>query len=194
MNFIAYAHLIPVIDGGIQVAVTKQGTLRRADWRAHVACPTRRCLECIGQYNAGDVSLERNGQFDDPSYIAGLPPGHPIRANENVFAFSMSAASLEVLQLLTMLVAPMDVVSPGAQLYHFVPGTMDAPDFTPCRETCPYPDLIARGESTGIVVTALHARAAESRAARAVATSARVSKPRTRWQLLCAFLRRDDST
>lgn len=166
MNFIAYAHLIAIVDGGIQVAVTRSGKLRHADWRAHTACPTRRCLECIGQYNSGDVSLERNGLFDDPSYIAGLPREHFVHASENVFAFSMAAASLEVLQLLTMIVAPQGVVSPGAQLYHFVPGVMDAADFSPCTASCPYPELTARGEATGIIVTATHDRAERSRASR----------------------------
>ncbi len=123
-------------------------------------------MECIGQYNAGDVSAERDGFFDDPSYIAGLPKDHPIRANENVFAFSMSAASLEVLQLLTMIIAPIGVVSPGAQLYHFVPGIMDQPEFGGCKEKCPYPRLIGRGDTTGFVVTAQHRRAEESRATR----------------------------
>jgi hypothetical protein len=166
MNLIAYAHLIPVVDGGVQVATTKAGKLRRADWRAHVAVPGRKCLECIGQYNSGEVSAERDGYFDDPKYIETLPTDHPIRANENVFAFSMSAASLEVLQLLTMVVAPHDVANPGAQLYHFVPGYMEEPDFGSCNDGCPYSGVTARGDITGFVVTANHKRAEAAREAR----------------------------
>jgi len=167
MNFAAYAHLIPVVDGGIQVGVTRAGRLRRADWRAQIAAPGRRCLECIGQYDPGQVSAERDGYFDDPRYIAGLPPDHPIKAKENVFAFSMSAASLEVLQFLTMVIAPLGVATPGAQHYHFVPGLMEEPDFRGCDETCLYPSLTARGEGTGIIVTARHAAAEQAREERA---------------------------
>jgi hypothetical protein len=167
MNYAAYAHLIPVVDGGIQVTVTKRGTLKSADWRAHIAAPMRRCLECVGQYNAGDVSLERDGRYDDAVYIAGLPKDHPMRANENVFAFSMSVASLEVLQLLMMVVAPSSVSSPGAQLYHFVPGFMDESDHRGCEDRCIYRNYIARGDRGGLTVTAKHARAEEARAARA---------------------------
>ena len=168
LNFIAYAHLIPVVDGGIQVEAKPTG-LRRADWRAHVAGPEHRCLECLGQYNSGLVAAEREGYFDDPKYIAGLPADHPLRRNENVFAFSLSAASFEVLQMLMMVIAPLGIASSGAQMYHFVPGILDQPDFRPCIDNCPYIGLISKGDSTGLVVTGQHQRAEMIRQARAAA-------------------------
>lgn len=166
MNFIASAHLIPVIDGGIRVTVTKHGKLRGADWRAHIATPGRRCLECLKQYDPGLVSVERDGYLDDPTYIAGLPIDHPIRANENVFAFSMAAASLEVLQFLMMVVAPLGITSPGAQIYHFVPGNLDAPVTTTCEGTCIYPSLTGKGDRTGATVTGKHPVAEQRRSKR----------------------------
>jgi molybdopterin-synthase adenylyltransferase len=167
LNFIAYAHLLPVVDGGIQVETKGEAGLRRADWKTHIASPDRRCLECLGQYNAGLVSAEREGYFDDPKYIAGLPADHPVRRNENVFAFGLSAASFEVLQMLMMVIAPFGIANAGAQMYHFVPGLLDEPRFEPCNENCPYPGLIARGDSTGLVLTALHKKAEEARMGRA---------------------------
>lgn len=162
LNFIAYAHLIPVVDGGIQVAM-KSGKLRRADWKAHIASPERRCLECLGQYDSGLVAAEREGYFADPRYIAGLPEDHPILGNENVFAFSLSTAAFEVLQMLMMFIAPLGVASPGAQMYHFVPGILDEPNMRPCEDGCPYAGLIAKGDTTGLRVTARHFQAEEER-------------------------------
>ena len=47
-----------------------------------------------------DVSLDRSGKLDDPDYISGLSKGERARlSRRNVFAFSLSVASHEVLQL-----------------------------------------------------------------------------------------------
>lgn len=166
LNFIAYAHLIPIVDGGISCEPTSnlQG-LRRADWRAHVVEPGRRCLECLGQYDPGLVSVERDGYLDDPNYIDRLPKDHPGRRSENVFAFSLAAASLEVLQLLYLVIAPLGLADVGAHMYHFVPGRLDV-DNRSCDEACFYPTLVARGDCSGLGFTGRHARAEQSRLAR----------------------------
>jgi len=166
LNFLAYAHLIPVVDGGVFVESREGRALRRADWKAHVAAPGRRCLECLEQYDPGLVAADRDGYFDDPRYIAGLPEDHPLRRNENVFAFSLSAASFEVLQFLMMAIAPLGIANAGEQMYHFVPGILDAPGFNICKENCQYPLLTAKGDSTGLVVTGRHKKAEEARSAR----------------------------
>jgi hypothetical protein len=169
LNFIAYAHLIPVVDGGIAVALTKRRTLRGADWRAHVAASGRRCLACIGQYDPGLVSAEREGYLDNPAYIQRLPEDHPVRRNENVFAFSMATASLQALQALSMVVAPLGIANTGEQMYHFTTGRLDVEQPRGCEDGCPYPQLTARGDRTGLVVTAVHPKAEDARRARASA-------------------------
>lgn len=167
LNFIAYAHLIPVIDGGIQIQLNeRRHTLRHADWRAHTAIPTRPCLECLRQYDPGLVASERDGLFDDPNYIAGLPKNHTLKRNENVFAFSMSVASLEVLQFLYMVVSPAGLSDPGAQIYHFVTATLDQDSRESCNSNCLYPSYVALGDDAPITVTSLHKFAENARAKR----------------------------
>lgn len=159
LNLIAYAHLIPVVDGGIRIEVTRQQRLKAADLRAHVAAPGRPCLLCLGQYDPALVSDERAGLLDDPKYIQGLSVSHPLRRGENVFAFSTATAAYELLQMLMMVVAPMGIASPGAQFYHFVPGLLDQPLFEPCTHTCAFPSLVARGDHSGFSACGRHERA-----------------------------------
>ncbi len=165
LNFIAYAHLIPVVDAGIKVSRKPDGTLRGADWKTHIAGPGRPCLECLKQYDPGLVQAEREGYLDDPHYIEGLPAGHSVKANENVFAFSLAAGSLQVLQMLSMVVSPSGISNVGAQNYHFVTGRMDA-GYGTCGPSCPYPGVTALGDRTGIEVTGRHLKAEMQRATR----------------------------
>ena len=177
LNFIAYTHLIPVVDGGVLVEVTSRKRMRAANWKAHIAAPGRRCLECLGQYDSGLVDAERHGYFDDPSYIEQLPDDHPIKRSENVFAFSMGCAALEVGQMLSMIVAPSAVSDYGAQNYHFVSGTIDL-DTCGCNANCPFTDqLLAQGDLSGFVVTGRHeaAEAARTRRARDISHVERAS-------------------
>jgi molybdopterin/thiamine biosynthesis adenylyltransferase len=166
LNLIAYAHLIPVVDGGIAVERTKRRTLRGANWKAHVAAPGRRCLECLEQYDAGLIQTERDGFFDDPDYIARLPDDHPIKRNENVFGFALSCAGLELNQFVSMVVAPGGVADYGAQNYHLVSGTIDR-DERDCWPGCPFTHrLIGHGDRVGFEATGEHGAATITRAAR----------------------------
>ncbi len=187
LNFIAYAHFIPVVDGGIHIETSGNGRgLRTADWRAHTAMPTRPCLECIGQYNTGDVSTERDGFWGEPTYIAGLSGDHVRNRNENVFAFSLAVGSLEVLQLLALIVSPPGVSNPGAQMYHFPISTLDRDD-SPCKPTCLFPKLEGRGDDTGYVVTGEHKAAIAVREQRRIM---RLTLPCRLWLALRENVRR----
>lgn len=164
LNFIAYAHHIPVVDGGIAVRTTGD-RLTSARWRAHIAAPERRCLECLGQYDPALVSVERQGQLDDPHYLKGLPPGHSILANENVFAFGLGAASLEVLQLL-LSVTGLGRGDIGAQEYTMETGTVDI-ETRDCEPTCIYThNWAGLGDATPASVTGRHPVAERERQAR----------------------------
>jgi molybdopterin-synthase adenylyltransferase len=158
LNLIAYSHLIPVIDGGIRARANRLGKLAGADWRAHTASIGRPCLQCLGQYDPAHVQMEREGMLDDPKYIEGLTKDHPLRSRENVFAFSMSCASLQTLQMLALVLAPLDQPNPGSQLYHFVGGFMEERTFSACHQECWFPSLIALGDSSGIAATGIRPR------------------------------------
>lgn len=158
MNFIAYAHLIPVVDGGIKVKPKPNGTLLRADWKAHVVGPGRKCMECLGQYDLGLVQTEREGSFDDPHYIEALPSDHSMRTNENVFGFSLGVASLQVLQMLSMIIVPCGYSNIGEQNYHFVTGRLDT-TYGKCKASCPYPSFTGLGDRANMVVTGKHLKA-----------------------------------
>jgi len=150
LNLISYAHLIPVIDGGIAVRCNKHGKLAAADWKAHTATAGRQCLQCLLQYDPGLVQAEREGLLDDPTYISGLSNDHPLKMRENVFAFSMACASMQMLQMLALTLDPLGQPNPGAQLYHFVGNITELPAFDPCHPECQFPSLIALGDDCGI--------------------------------------------
>lgn len=164
LNFLAYAHLIPVVDGGIDVDAGA-GRMRGAEWRAHIAAPGRRCLVCLNQVDPGLVSVEREGLLDDPSYLRGLPASSPLHRRENVFALSLAAASAEMLQFVSMVAAPGGIADVGAQLFHMTTGTVDREE-RGCEGGCPYgTELIAKGEVAGFTLTGDHPLAQRARAA-----------------------------
>ena len=105
LNYIAQAHLIPVIDGGIAVETDREkDRLFSAHWRAHIVTPYHQCLRCRGQYNSSMVVMELDGSLDDPSYISNLP-AEERDGNQNVFPFSLGIAGMQVNLMLRYLLA-----------------------------------------------------------------------------------------
>lgn len=107
------------------------------------------------------------GKLDDPEYIKGLDPAVFREAHENVYAFSSHLASLEVLQMLALFIAPGGIADQGQQIHHFVTGNMDAKYNDTCHERCLFQEIIGKGDSTGIVVYAPHNVAMHLRQTRA---------------------------
>lgn len=173
LDYVAFAHLIPVVDGGISVGAVPRFT--RADWKVQIASPARRCLECAGQYLPADVALERAGDLDDPSYIEGLPPDHRLRAGENVYAFSSALASLEVLQFLSMVLAPVGFADVGEWNFHFVSGRMDVTAGECCAMHCAHVPLTGAGDSAP-APTGTHRAARDEVARRAGVRSRRAAR------------------
>lgn len=164
LNALAYAHLIPVVDGGVLVSPGRN-MMRGAEWRAHVAAPGRRCLECLGQFDPGLVQADRDGLLADSSYIDQLPDDSPLKRNENVFAFSAAVSAQQVLAALRMIVAPAGVGDIGAQTFHFASGTVDL-DTRGCEPGCLYQGMTAAADGGGRPTVHRHVSAELARAER----------------------------
>jgi molybdopterin/thiamine biosynthesis adenylyltransferase len=145
LNHFAYSHLIPVIDGGIEVRF-KNARFSGVDWQLQTVGPGRACLECLGAYNPDDVSVEAAGKLDDPSYLKNLPPDHRFKRNENVFPFSANLASLEVIQFVALATGLVRLPNLGVQRYRYIPGTVEASTGRLCTPDCETARLLAQGD------------------------------------------------
>jgi hypothetical protein len=162
LNYIAYAYLIPVIDGGILIRM-RNDRLRNASWKSHAVYPGKRCLQCIGQYDPDLVNVERRGDLDNPTYIENLPVDHALRRNENVFPFSAHLASSLIMHALHVALHPVGIADVGEQIYHFVDGTLDSARGTKCYDNCYFSSVVARGDSEGLPITGVDPGAARTR-------------------------------
>lgn len=148
INHIAYNHLIPVIDGGIQVRLDEStGAFQGADWQLQTVGPDRPCLQCLGAFNPADVSTEQEGLLEDTSYLAGLPASHGFKRNENIFPFSANLASLEILQFIEMVTGMGGQECFGVQRFAYNQGYIRLVESMRCENGCTYSKNIAMGDS-----------------------------------------------
>lgn len=147
LNKIAYLHLIPVIDGGIFAKVGESGHLVHVDWSVHTIGPDRACLYCLGSLLRSDAVLDRDGMLDDPDYINGLSHADRERyKRRNIFAFSLSVAAHEVLQLVGLVSGNKRVGGVGPQRYRAYPGIMEAEQTASCDPDCDISPFTASAE------------------------------------------------
>ncbi len=154
LNFISYAYLIPVIDGGIRARTNKKNTkLIGADWKVQTAGMGRPCLECLEQFTAATAAMDKDGLLDDSKYMEGADESiRKLVSNENVFAFSMNTASLEILQLLSMIVLPEYQAKVEQQFYHFTTHQFEGNPLKNCRDNCFYKAITGTGDSAGVIM------------------------------------------
>ncbi len=146
LNHFAYAHLIPVIDGGIDVRFDKNHEFTGVDWQLQTVAPTRPCLECIGAFTSDDASTEEAGMLDNPSYMRGLPANHRFKRSENVFPFSANLASLEVLQFIEFVTQAGGIGNFGIQRFRYNPGHLVYDVKKRCNKYCDINTLVAQGD------------------------------------------------
>lgn len=146
LNYIANAHLIPVIDGGVSVETDgRTGTMFSAHWRAHIITPYHRCMRCNGQYNSGMVVTELDGSLDDPSYISSLEADRR-GGNENVFPFALGVAGMEVNLMLRYLLGQDWWPVVMQQEYQFLTGVTRVVN-EPCHRHCAFLPRHAIGDA-----------------------------------------------
>lgn len=146
LNHIAYAHLIPVIEGGIVVRTEEGGRFRGAEWSCRTVGPDRRCLACAGAYDPTLVDDERRGLLDDPSYFNSLPAGARKRTSQNVFPFSLSLAGHQFLQFCALVTGLLDMPDLGDQRFRYNMREIEA-TVLQCDSNCEFQALIATGDA-----------------------------------------------
>jgi hypothetical protein len=67
----------------------------------------------------------------------------------------MACASMQLLQMLALTLAPLGQPNPGAQLYHFVGNITEELAYDECHPECQFPQITALGDNCGIVATAI---------------------------------------
>jgi hypothetical protein len=171
LNIVAFADLIPVIEGGIRVLRLPDGALRNAYWRSAVVRPNRPCLVCSGQYDPATVQVERDGSLDDPSYIANLPKDSTLKTRENVSIFSMAASSSLLLQFVSYVARPSGLGDPGPLRFDVREHVGQHARVHECIAECPYLAMIGTGDGRP-VATSRHLAAEQARRDRAAASLA----------------------
>ena len=145
LNYVAIAHLIPVIDGGIAVQLSPtRDSIFSAHWRTQLVTPYHRCMRCSEQYSTGMVMTELDGSLDDPSYLKALPEDSA-SAGANVFPFSQSVASMEVNLLLRYLLAPSWWKVVHGQTHQLITGETQVTE-TRCNQMCAFLNRVAKGD------------------------------------------------
>jgi hypothetical protein len=183
LNYIAYAYLIPVVDGGIEIKTHQNGRLRNAAWRIHTVFPGKRCLECIGQYGSSYVNVERQGELDNPTYIADLPHDHTLKRNENIFSFSAHLGSSLILQMLRIALKPAGMADSGEETYYFPTASLESERGNTCCENCYFTGVAGRGDAEGLPITGSYPPAEAARARQ------KSSKPSGWWAKLSNILK-----
>ena len=145
LNYVANAHLIPVIDGGIAVQLTPaRDSIFSAHWRTQLVTPYHRCMRCSEQYSTGMVMTELDGSLDDPKYLNALPDDGT-SAGANVFPFSQSLASMEVNLMLRYLLAPSWWSVVHEQSHQLITGETEV-TAAHCEPICAFLDRVAKGD------------------------------------------------
>jgi molybdopterin-synthase adenylyltransferase len=145
LNAVAYADLVPVIDGGLALETLPNGEMRSGSWRAHTLVPGRPCMMCSHQITHSDVQLDCQGLLDDPTYIeqSGI---EPVSGAPNVAAYSASVSAALLAQFVSLTAHPGGLGVPPPLRYLLATHTLDKLTET-TSENCQFELDTALGDS-----------------------------------------------
>jgi hypothetical protein len=160
LNSLAYADLLPVLDGGIGIDTFDDGTMRNALWRTHLITPGQPCLVCNRQLDPAHIQADKLGLLDDPAYIrAAVGITQPGR--QNVAALTAGASASLLAQFTSLTVAPAGLGSPGPLRYALSTHTLEHLDI-PIKQNCCFETQVAAGDNR-IPLTGVHDAARRAR-------------------------------
>lgn len=163
LNTLAYADLIPVLDGGIGIDTFDEGTMRGATWRTHAIMPGQPCMVCNGQLDPAAVQKDKLGLLEDETYLRGAGQTlAPARQNVAILAASISAGLLA--QFVSLIIAPGGMGIPGPLRYALAPHCLEHLPAT-TRSNCAFETATATGDHR-IPLTGPHPRAHDTQTAR----------------------------
>lgn len=163
LNMLAYADLIPVIDGGLHVDPFPDEGMRNATWRSHVIRPGRPCLACNRQLDLGLVSADREGLLDDPEYIRRAG-GSVVPGRQNVAMLSVSVVSSVLAQFVSLTTGPGGMGDPGPLQYILSTHSLLRRPYE-SHTNCYFERSVAAGDQR-LDLTGVHAAAEAERARR----------------------------
>jgi hypothetical protein len=144
LNTLAYADLIPVLDGGIGIDTFDDGTMRGATWRTHAIMPGQPCMVCNGQLDPAAVQKDKLGLFEDETYIRSAG-GTPTPSRQNVAVLSASVSAGLLAQFVSLMVAPGGAGVPGPLRYALAPHWLEHVRVTPLSN-CAFEAATATGD------------------------------------------------
>jgi len=149
LNVVAYADLIPVIDGGIALDTLPSGEMRGGTWRVHALVPGRPCMVCNGQLRVSELSLDRAGLLDDPEYIrqSGIDTG---AGSPNVAALAASVSAGLLAQFVSLVASPAGIGVSAPLRYMLAAHQLE---HLPIKSGayCPYENATAHGDARQVL-------------------------------------------
>jgi len=144
LNGVAYADLIPVIDGGINIDTFDDGTMRGASWRTQTATPGRPCFDCSRQIQMSKVTLDMQGLLEDEHYLrqAGLEAPR----SQNVAALSASVSASQLAHFVSLVASPAGKGVPQPLRYILALHVLEHLPYTSC-EGCHFERRPGEGDS-----------------------------------------------